>query len=367
MKTNAELLAERKERIRKAVALEQPDKTPVVLLMDAFCAKHMGAPMDKFGQSLRYSNEVMVESMKDLGNIDGSDSAFVAAPLFPLGFMTRIKMPGKELPADALWQLDEKEVMTREDYDTILNKGWRAFEDDYLRKRLGIPLDEILEELQHIPKMVQNFEDAGYVVYSPLVINLVNERISGGRSMPCYMKDLYQCPDKVEAVIDVIQQETLNELRAAIRATKSEYVFISPARGASEFFRPKFWERFVWKYLKQVADAIIEEGAVINFHIDSNWERDLEFFKSIPKGRAVFETDGVTDIYKIKEVLGDTMCIKGDVAAGLLTLGTPDKVYDYSRKLIRDMGPGFILSGGCAIPANAKVENVKAMIAAAEG
>lgn len=364
MKTNADLLNERRERIRKAVAMEKPDRTPLVFLMDAFCAKHMNAPMSKFATSLKYSNKVMVESMRALGDFDGSDSAFVAAPLFPLGFMTRIKMPGKDLPEGSLWQLDEHEVMTRDDYDTIINKGWAPFEQDYLRNRIGVPLDDILAELADIPEMVKNVEDAGYVVYSPLVINLVTERISGGRSMPGFMKDLYQCPDKVEAVIDVIQESTLNELRQAIRATKSEYVFISPARGASEFFRPKLWERFVWKYLKQVADAIIEEGAVINFHIDSNWERDLEYFKCFPKGKCVFETDGVTDIYKIKEVLGDIMCIKGDVPAALLALGTPDKVYDYCTKLIRDMGPGFILSSGCALPANAKLENVEAMIAA---
>jgi uroporphyrinogen-III decarboxylase len=30
------------------------------------------------------------------------------------------------------------------------------------------------------------------------------------------------------------------------------------------------------------------------------------------------------------------------------------------------MGPGFILSTGCSAPPNAKVENVKAMIAAAQ-
>jgi len=34
--------------------------------------------------------------------------------------------------------------------------------------------------------------------------------------------------------------------------------------------------------------------------------------------------------------------------------------------LIRELGPeGFILHSGCDIPANAKLENVKAMVAAA--
>jgi uroporphyrinogen-III decarboxylase len=62
------------------------------------------------------------------------------------------------------------------------------------------------------------------------------------------------------------------------------------------------------------------------------------------------------------------MCITGDVGAALLTLGTPDDVYQYSTKLIREIGPsGFIMASGCDIPATAKPENVAAMLAACTG
>ena len=78
--------------------------------------------------------------------------------------------------------------------------------------------------------------------------------------------------------------------------------------------------------------------------------------------------DGETDIFKAKEVLGDHMCIMGDVPASMLFLDTPDNVYAYCTHLIRELGPGgFILQSGCDIPANAKLENVQAMVAAATG
>jgi len=68
------------------------------------------------------------------------------------------------------------------------------------------------------------------------------------------------------------------------------------------------------------------------------------------------------------EVLGDHMCIMGDVPASMLFLDTPDNVYAYCTHLIRELGPeGFILQSGCDIPANAKLENIKAMVAAATG
>lgn len=338
-----------------------------IYMADAFCAVHMGRKISELIPSLSDAGKIILESYKAMGDVDGTNFPFSPGPLFPSAFYCNIKLPGRDLPDNALWQLDEKEVMTHEDYDTILNKGWPAFSADYLENRLHFSLEKLGKEVATIPRIIQSFADEGYLCYSPMAPTVVNEYLAGGRSMPKIMKDYFKMPDKVEAVLDIIQEHELNGLRQVLRTIKPMVIFMSPARGASEFFSPKIWERFVWKYLKGMADAIIDEGAVANVHCDGNWERDLKYFRSFPKGKVVFETDGTTDIYKIKEVLGDWTCIKGDVPSGKLTLGTPDEIYNYAAKLIKDMGDGFILSAGCTVPPNAKVENVKAMISAATG
>jgi hypothetical protein len=49
-------------------------------------------------------------------------------------------------------------------------------------------------------------------------------------------------------------------------------------------------------------------------------------------------------------------------------LGIRDEVYGYSTRLIRELGPeGFILQSGCDIAPNARLENIRAMVAAATG
>ncbi|MBP2656769.1 MAG: methyltransferase, MtaA/CmuA family [Firmicutes bacterium] len=367
MKTASELFQERTERLKKAITLEKTDRTPIILTADAFHANQMGVKLSDFCLNVKTSHETMFQSIQRLGDLDGTNAAFSGAKLFPLMFYTKMKLPGRDLSEDTIWQLDEKENMTIDDYDTILDKGWQAFSQDYLVNRLNIPVSAMLEEVAELPQMIRRFEDAGYLVYSRKQGITVNEYLSGGRSMAKFMKDLFKMPDKVEAVLDIILEGQVAEYRQYVRKHKPLVVFISPARGASEFYSPKLWQRFVWKYLKAVVDAIVEEGAFVDIHIDGNWERDLEFFRSLPKAKCIFESDSATNIYKIKEVLGDHMCIKGDVPAALLTLGTPDDVYNYCIKLIKDMGSGFILASGCTVPPNAKLENVKAMIAAATG
>jgi len=370
MKTPAALLDERLDRLKKTINLEKTDRTPMVLMADAFYAKEQGRKIADLCKGIKMANEIMVDSAVSLGgDMDGVTSAFPAGPLFPLIFMTKVKLPGRDLPDDALWQLDEQEVMTRDDYDTIINKGWNAFMPGYVMERLGVDLPGIVQDLAYSNQAVKNFEDKGMYVYSEIVTITSNEYLSGGRSLPKFMRDLFTIPDKVEAALEVIQKESLEGLRQQIRACegKSPVVFVSPARGASEFFSPKIWERFVFKYIKETVDMVNEEGYVCDIHMDGNWERDLDYFRAFKKGSVIIETDGVTDMAKVREKLGGHLAIKGDVPAGLLVLGTPDQVYKYCTDMIAANGPGFILSCGCSCPPNAKVENVHAMISAATG
>ena len=67
-------------------------------------------------------------------------------------------------------------------------------------------------------------------------------------------------------------------------------------------------------------------------------------------------------MFKAKEILGDTVCLKGNVPLSLLIAGKPDDVKAYCRKLIDVVGAGggFIMDSSTVID-DAKPENVKAM------
>jgi uroporphyrinogen-III decarboxylase len=71
----------------------------------------------------------------------------------------------------------------------------------------------------------------------------------------------------------------------------------------------------------------------------------------------------MTDLVKANDVLGDTVCLLGNVPASLLIGGTPDDVDDFCRNLIQKVGKGggLILDGAIGIPDEAKTENVIAM------
>ena len=74
------------------------------------------------------------------------------------------------------------------------------------------------------------------------------------------------------------------------------------------------------------------------------------------------ELDQDTDIYKAKEVRGDWMCIRGNVAPTLLAFGEAAEVEAECERVIREVGNGggLILGPGCEVPLNGRLENVNA-------
>jgi uroporphyrinogen-III decarboxylase len=83
----------------------------------------------------------------------------------------------------------------------------------------------------------------------------------------------------------------------------------------------------------------------------------------MPKGKAVYWFEK-TDLFKAKDILGDRICLRGNVPASLLNVGTPEQVEAYCKRLIDVVGKGggFMMDGATGIPDEAKPENVRAMV-----
>jgi uroporphyrinogen-III decarboxylase len=73
-------------------------------------------------------------------------------------------------------------------------------------------------------------------------------------------------------------------------------------------------------------------------------------------------------MFKAKEALRDTVCIRGNVPASMLITGTPSEIREYCKKMFDVVGDGggFILDAGTGVPDEAKPENVLEMFRCAK-
>ena len=365
----AALLKERNERISKAIALEKPDRTPVVLEYAAFAARVTKMPMSVFLGDVNNSIKAMIQAFQMVGEADAINYGSFCAYELAYLWMSKVKIPGIDLPENDLWQMDETELMKPEDYERILIQGWPVFYESYMQERIGGDISEKFNAaMQSIPQMLEMWTKKGIPVMSLSGVTTPFELFCGGRSMVEFVRDLYKIPDKVQAAMDVALPHFYSPVCEMTKQLGVPCVWVGGWRSASSMLSPKLWDRFVFPYFERLVHEVVDAGLIALLHLDSDWTRDLGRFKLLPRGKCILALDGSTNIFKAKEVLGDHMCIMGDVPPAMLTLGMPDEVYNYCLKLIREIGPeGFILQSGCDIPADAKLENVQAMVAAATG
>ena len=141
------------ERLRKAVALEPVDKVPVCLEGVAWSARVTGMTLEEFLSDPNKATQAEIDSFELVGNADCVNNPTFASATLNFMWMTGVKRPGYELGPDEPWQVEESGLMTPEDYDTILEVGWPAFQAQFLNERIrpGL-LEEFIAFLQKGPR-----------------------------------------------------------------------------------------------------------------------------------------------------------------------------------------------------------------------
>ncbi len=131
------LLVRRWERLRTAAACGTPDRVPISLYMDAFTARTAGLTLADFARDAEVAGAAMVATLELLGDIDSTQAAVFLPAALGMLWLSPVMLPGRELPENTLWQLDEQVRILPKDYDRIARDGWDAWFGEYVERHLG--------------------------------------------------------------------------------------------------------------------------------------------------------------------------------------------------------------------------------------
>jgi uroporphyrinogen-III decarboxylase len=176
------------------------------------------------------------------------------------------------------------------------------------------------------------------------------------------MLDMFRRKDKLLAAMERASHFILKQAILGGQASPSKFVFIPLHWGLDGFMSPDQFKTFYWPQLRKIVIGLIDAGLIPTLLWEGNCASRLETIADIPRGKAVYWFER-TDLAKAKEVLGDVVCLRGNVPTSMMVTGTPDEVDAYCRRLIVKVGKGggLILDAGCGIPDESRIENVRAM------
>jgi uroporphyrinogen-III decarboxylase len=366
---NEALYQERLARIKKVINLEPVDRIPVIYMAQAFAPCYMGMSMAEYCADPEAPLNVTLATMDKLGGLDGINMASAGrlTSILPALWLSRVAVPGRDLPPDSLYQVREAEVMTPADYDVIINKGWQAFMESYLPKVADlVEMGEAQSWLvANLPRAIALYREHGYVAIVSNGVTTPFEYFCGGRSMAKFYADLYRMPDKVQAAMDVVLTDIIEQSLNGARIGGTLGIWVGGWRTASALIAPKLWDRFVWPYFVKIVNAVLDAGFTPVLHLDQDWTRDLARLQDLPAKKCIMNPDGMTNMKKFKELVSDRMAMMGDVPSSMFAAGTPEDITKYVGDLVSLFGSrGLILCPGCDAPINTKLENMKAFIAA---
>jgi len=362
------------ERIEGAVKLKRPPsgEVPVAPLIITHTARLAGMKQAEIFSSVKKWNEAVEKAVAVIGP---PDMGFALWPRdVPFSEGLRHKLPGRELGDDELFQLIEEEVMTRDDYELILKEGYsRWFLDYNLRLQPELPKGGrgraivIYKFIRLALRVRRNAKQLGRLGILPAFYGggyPPFDFFSLARSMNEFVFDLADCPELVRKACKASVEPIIAAMLQPLRMTRGKRVCIYPMRSCAPFLSPELFESMALEDLKRMVEAFVKRGITPILHCDANWNGILHHFRKLPKASCILELDESTDIFKAKEILGDWMCLKGNVPAVMLAFGEVGEVEAYCERLVHEVGHGggFILGSGCEVPLNAKVENVQAMI-----
>lgn len=359
------------ERLEAAFHLEKPDRVPVVPLTDIdFVTRWLGRSQSDWVKDWSWVLQAIIDHFDAFGQWDAPFNP-TAWPSFAYSISApmKLKRPGIELPDDYPQQFDEQPVLQPEDYDTIAEVGWMNFwRSDFVFRIRDIEPSELPAKEAWLGKLgpkafaawrqkgIQPLVSGGYC--HPFFV------LSQARSLIKFTEDLYYIPDRVEAALKTMVTETIEGVINTVKANGVPRVQIIEERVSAYYYPLRIFERLWWPFTREIVETIWAEGIFSIWHLDSPWDKNLHYFKELPRGSICLELDSMTDIFLAKEILGDHLSIMGDVPATVLAIGTPEDVAAYCKKLIDGIGynGGFVLSSGCVVPVECKMENFQTMI-----
>ena len=409
-KTPETLYAEREKRIMDAISLKQPDRLPTIMFSHFWVGHYNGMTCRETMYDYAKLKEAMIKAARDLEPDSYYPGHIIMAfgPTMDILDYQQLEWPGhKGLAEDVGFQYLDREYMTAKEYDEYLQdptgfmlhrylprvaNGFKAMEllpqyPSVLHTRIiqsvaAYANPEVREMFQTLIKageemqrmfeataeMVEEMKALGFPLgnhaTSHAPFDVASDYLRGSKGA---MLDMFRNKDKLLAVMDRITDLIPANAIATADRNQGKHIFFPLHWGLDGFMSPEQFETYYWPQLRKVMMTMIDNGYIPQVLWEGDCTSRLEVIKDLPPGKAVYMFER-TDMKKAKKILGDTVCIRGNVPVSTLITGSVQDTVDAVKRLFDECGygGGFILDGAVGIPDEAKHENVIAMFETAK-
>ncbi|HTY81265.1 MAG TPA: uroporphyrinogen decarboxylase family protein [Dehalococcoidales bacterium] len=397
---------ERATRMIKAIKMEIPDRVPVHITGGSIVAYNAGYTLKDMLYDYSKVKPAYIKWLNDYDQDSNDPPMYFPAKVYEILDYRMNKWPGHGLPDTAtLHNFVEQEYMQANEYDNFIKdpldfslrrftpRTWGVFEplaklapfssyqglpqrlmtvcEDPAFKKLFKALRDAAKEQAKYQKVVSECArvslEMGYPPLSGGVtlapFDTVADMLRGTHGS---VMDMYRQPEKLLETLEIVTERSVASAVEMVNKSRSPIIFIPMHKGDDSFMSVKQFEKFYWPTFRKLLLGLVNEGCVPMMVIDGSYnEARLKIISELPRSSVVWTMEK-TDMFKAKEILGNSACIAGNVTAAQLYTQTPQTIKEYCRRLIEvcGKGGGYILSLGSGID-KCDPANLRAIVEAA--
>lgn len=327
------------ERIMNAIEGRAVDRAPVWPFVMAFAAKYAGVPYSKFATDHRELVKAVIKAADDcqLDAVVMDSDAYREASACGV----ELEYPENDLPKVVKYAIEDKESFA------------------FKLPDIGSS-PRLIDKIDGIRKLKEHYGNEKVVsgwIESPLQSAAMLYNLND------FMIDLFEEPEFIEELLDFTAELGI---QFALEQVKAGADIIGIGDATASMVSPSLYEELVFPFTQKVVDGIRERSDVkLKYHICGNAEHVLPFVKRI--GFDLVNIDYKVSVEKAYEVLGDSICIKGNIdPVSMLKDGSVEDIKQEVNRLLDLKIPRYIISAGCEVARDTPVENLKALAEASK-
>ncbi len=326
------------KRIAAAIRFEDSDRAPVIAQVFGHAATLAGVPVDEYVRD----GETLANCQLKALNHYGYDAVFSVMD---------VSVEAEALGSKLRYRRNQYPVIER-----------YALSEGVDLKTLSLPdpdragrMPEMLKALSVLRRELGN---------EVLVVGCVLGPFTLATQLIGPEKVLYMAVDdypRLERLMDFATEVIIRFGLAQLRSGAHLPIVFDPSASPA-VIPPKFFRELELPRLKLVFRAFAEAGALANWlHIAGPIRRILPYYPEA--GVHIANFDYCISAAETREQLPAT-CIDGNIKSITFVEGSSEEIASEANGLLRFFRDrkGFILSSGCEIPPESKIENVAAMV-----
>jgi uroporphyrinogen decarboxylase len=335
------------ERVRKAVAFEEPDSVPVGPYVANHTARLAGMKIKTYCTNGREMARANLEAWERYGYdiiFPDCDNYYMAE-----GLGIKTDFPEDDIPNMTDPPLQEMDEV----FDLQVPDPLRDGRMPVILEALSLIKEQVREEAAVRVPGTGPFAMASYLIG---IERFLLELAKVEYDMPGAN------PDALFRMLEVTTDTLIAFGNAEIDAG-ADIVQCGDSLASINVISPAMYKKYALPYEQKAFEAWKKRGVMTLLHICGNSTKVLDLYAET--GADIVELDSAVDLAYAKQKIGGRVCLCGNISpVATFFNGTPADVEREARECIRVAAPGsgYILGSGCEIPMDTPPENIEALV-----